>query len=93
MSTTSTSERLLGDDEPVPVGQRLRVRSRGRRLDGALVTVTQCYRMPRFDNWPPDKPLPWVYRVKAADGRWSSMIASQPRVTDDGKAEAEEGGG
>lgn len=73
----------LGDDEPVPVGQRLRVRSRGSHLDGALVTVTRCYRMPRFDNWPTDREMPWVYRVEGPGGRRSSMAASQLRVVDD----------
>lgn len=73
-------ERPLGDDEPLLVGQRLRVRSHGSHLDDERVTVTRCYRMPRFDNWPADKPLPWVYRVEGADGRWSSMVASQLRV-------------
>ncbi len=45
-----TTERSLGDDEPAAIGQRLRVRSRGSHLDGALVTVTRCDRMSRFDN-------------------------------------------
>jgi len=79
------TERSLGDDEPLPVGQRLRVRSRGSHLDGALVTVTHCYRMPRVDNWPTGREMPWVYRVHEVtdDTMRSSMVARQLRVTND----------
>ncbi len=81
----SRTERPLGDDDPLSAGTRLRVCSRGSHLDGDLVTVTRCYRMPRFDNWPADKPLPWVYRVHGVTDttKRSSMGASQLRTIDD----------